>query len=81
MYAFDVFNYTLNMKIKEFPEDKLKKGFDELERIVYIEFLETNHKCYIDYFDDTTKKKSVIWNNGYSYTFDKEGNFTEAKAN
>lgn len=69
MYAFSVFNYTLNMKIKEFTEDKLTKYFDELDRIIKIDFHESGNYCMIAYKGDTNEKASVIWSNGYQYTY------------
>ena len=84
MYAFDVFNYTLNMKIKEikdYPEDKLRKYFDELDRIVRIDFLESGNSCNITYVSDTTQKSTVVWSNGYTYIHNPDGTVTEAKAN
>lgn len=80
MYAFAVFNYTLNMKIKEYPEDKLRKYFDELDRIVRIDFLESNHSCTILY-DDDGRKSQVVWKHGFTYFFKPDGTFIEVKAN
>lgn len=82
MYAFAVFNYTLNMKIKEiknYPEDKLRKYFDEFDRIIGIDFLESGNSCSITYVSDTTQKSTVIWSNGYVYVHNPDGTFIEAK--
>ena len=84
MYAFAVFNYTLNMKIKDikdYPEDKLRKYFDELDRIVRIDFLESGNSCNIMYVGDTTQKSTVTWSNGYTYIHNPDGTVIEAKAN
>lgn len=69
MYAFVVFNYILIMTIKEFPEDKLTKYFDDLGRIIKIDFHLSNKWCMIAYKGDTNEKASVIWSDGWQYTF------------
>lgn len=69
MYVLNSFYYTLIMTIKEYPEEKLTKYFDELDRIIKIDFHESGKYCMIAYKGDTNEKASVIWSNGYQYIY------------
>ena len=73
------FDQILNMTIKEYPEEKLNKYFDEENRIVRIDFLASGNTCSILYNEDN-QKTMVIWSNGFTYRFNTDGSFTEIRA-
>ena len=79
MYAFVIFNYILNMTKKEYPEEHLIKYFDDLGRIVQIDFLQSGNSCYITYVNDTNQKSTVTWNNGFTYVHNNDGSVTELR--
>lgn len=59
-----------NYIIKEFPEDHLRKTFDELGRIVKIDFLLSGKSCEIKYSEDKYNMvniRHIDWSNGYRY--------------
>lgn len=65
------------MTIKEYPEEKLNKYFDEENRLVRINFLASNHSCTILY--DDGRKSQVVWRHGFTYLFNPDGSFTEIR--
>lgn len=66
------------MTIKEYPEEKLNKYFDEENRLVRIDFLVSGNTCSIIYNEDN-QKSMVIWSNGFTYRFNLDGSFTEIR--
>lgn len=66
------------MTIKEYPEEKLNKYFDEENRLVRIDFLASGNTCSILYNKDN-QKSIVIWSNGFTYRFNTDGSFTEIR--
>lgn len=66
------------MTIKEYPEEKLNKYFDEENRLVRIDFLASGNTCTIMY-DDNGRKSQVVWSNGFTYLFNEDGSFTEIR--
>lgn len=66
------------MTIKEYPEEKLNKYFDEENRLIRIDFLASGNTCSILY-NENNQKSLVVWSNGFTYRFNSDGSFTEIR--
>lgn len=67
------------MTKKEYPEEHLIKYFDDLNRIIQIDFLQSGNSCYITYANDTNQKVTVTCSNGFTYIHNNDGSVTELR--